>query len=195
LFVLRRRLSLRTEKGIFLYHFVSAVFSGMVGLGFAALDPAFGVPGLVLVLSLHGIYSLSFLELWSLAQGGYSLSIIAGIAQAEAAGSAPDFSGLAAIGEAKQADRVATLERLGLVARTDGRISLTTRGGTIAFVLHALRRWVDLARRAKVSAWRSSSRLSPFFSPSCCTGWPCVRPCGWTRCDAFCWSGFRLAWG
>jgi hypothetical protein len=78
-----------------------------------------------------------------LAQGGYSLSIIAGIAQAEAAGTEPDFTGLAAIGAAKQDDRVAALERLGLVSGSSERISLTSRGSAIAATLLALRRWVD----------------------------------------------------
>lgn len=141
--VLRHRAGLRSEKGIFLYHFTSAVFAGLAGVAFAVLEPdGFGLAGLVLVLSLHGIYSLSFLELWSLAQGGYSLSIIAGVAQAEATGKDPDFSRLAAIGQAKQADRVAALERLGLVSGTDGHIALTSRGSRIALLLHALRSWV-----------------------------------------------------
>ena len=140
---LRRSPRFRLGKIIFLYHLVSAVVFGLVAILCAALNPAFGVAGAVLVLSLHGIYSLSFLELWSLAQGGYSLSIIASVAQAEASGGEPDLLALAAIGEAKQEDRVAALERAGLVTRTGGRISLTTRGGTIASLLHALRRWVD----------------------------------------------------
>jgi hypothetical protein len=140
---LRRSPRFRSEKIIFLYHLGSAVVFGVGAILCAAISPAFGVAGAVVVLSLHGIYSLSFLELWSLAQGGYSLSIIASVAQAEASGREPDFLALAAIGEAKQEDRIAALERLGLVARTRGRISLTTRGGTIASLLHALRRWVD----------------------------------------------------
>ena len=141
---LRRLTSLRGEKGIFLYHFGSAVITGLAAVAAAFVNPAqFGFAGCVLVLSAHGIYSLSFLELWSLAQGGYSLSIIAGIAQAEAAGAEPDFSGLAGIGLAKQADRIAALERLGLVARTQGHMSVTTRGGMIASALHTLRHWVE----------------------------------------------------
>lgn len=144
---LRRLALLRTEKGIFLYHFGSAVITGLLAVAAAFSDPAeFGLSGCVLVLSVHGIYSLSFLELWSLAQGGYSLSIIAGIARAEASGE-PDFSGLAAIGVAKQADRVAALERLGLISRSVESISLTARGSAIAAVLHALRRWVDPAEQ------------------------------------------------
>lgn len=146
--VLRHRAGLRSEKGIFRYHFASAVFAGLAGMGFAVLEPdRFGLSGLVLVLSLHGIYSLSFLELWSLAQGGYSLSIIASFAEAEAGGKEPDVFALAALGRAKQDDRIAALEKLGLVARTDGRIALTARGGRVAFLLYALRRWVDPGER------------------------------------------------
>lgn len=142
-FFLRRRSALRGEKGIFLYHFVSAAFAGLAATAFAVLEPeSFGLSGLVLVLSLHGIYSISFLELWSLAQGGYSLSIIAGVAQAEASGTEPDFSGLAAIGQAKQADRIAALERLGLVSGAGGYITLTARGSRVALLLDALRDWV-----------------------------------------------------
>jgi hypothetical protein len=141
---LRHLASLRTEKGIFLYHFSSAVLTGLLVVVAACIYPEeFGLAGCLLVLSVHGIYSLSFLELWSLAQGGYSLSIIAGIARAEASGDEPDFSALEAIGVAKQADRVTALERMGLVSRSGEHISLTSRGNSIAAVLHLLRRWVD----------------------------------------------------
>lgn len=148
--VLRHRAGLRSEKGIFLYHFVSAMIAGLVGAVFAILEPdRFGFTGLVLMLSLHGIYSLSFLELWSLAQGGYSLSIIADVAQAEALGKEPNFSGLAAIGQAKQTDRVAALQRLGLVSETNGRIALTRRGSRIASLLHTLHHWVEPGGRSE----------------------------------------------
>lgn len=148
--VLRNRAGLRSEKGIFLYHLASAVLAGLAALAFAVLEPdAFGFAGVVLVLSLHGIYSVSFLELWSLAQGGYSLSILAGVLQAEASGKEPDFAGLAAIGRAKQAGRVAALERLGLVSGTEGRIALTAHGGRIAFLLHAVRSWVEPSGRSE----------------------------------------------
>lgn len=148
--VLRRLGPFRTEKGIFLYHFVSAVAVCSAAALAGFLDPqGFGLAGFVIVLSAHGIYSLSFLELWSLAQGGYSLSIIAGIAHAEAAGVEPDFSGLAAIGASKQADRVAALERLRLVSRVGEELNLTPRGSAIAAALNALRRWVDPGERRR----------------------------------------------
>jgi len=151
--VLRHRPGSRREKGIFLYHFGSALLAGLAGAVFAVLEPdQFVLSGMVLVLSLHGIYSLSFLELWSLAQGGYSLSILASVAQAEASGTDPDFLALAVIGEAKQEDRLVALENLGLVTRTDGTIGLTAQGSCIAFLLHTLRRWVQPADPTKATA-------------------------------------------
>ncbi len=141
--VLRGLALFRTEKGIFLYHFVSAVLACSAALVVAFVDPAgFGLAGFVIVLSVHGIYSLSFLEVWSLAQGGYSLSIIAGVAQAVDRGTEPDFSGLAAIGRAKQSDRVAALESLRLVTSSAGQLGLTARGVAVAGALRALTRWV-----------------------------------------------------
>ena len=134
----------RTEKGIFLFHFSSAVLVGLSGFVLAALDPAgFGSAGLVLIVSVHGIYSLSFLELWSLAQGGYSLSVIASIATAQASGEEPDFSRLEGIGQAKQDVRLAGLARLGLVERSGDEINLAAPGRTVAHMLHALLVFVD----------------------------------------------------
>jgi hypothetical protein len=145
--ILRHRASLRTEKGILLYHLGSAVFVGLAGLGVAIIEPAeFGVPGLVLLLSAHGIYSLSFLELWSLAEGGYSLYIIRSIARAEAAGSEPDFAREEQIGGQKQRDRLAHLKELGLVAIRDGVIRLTVRGRIVATILLFFVRWSNAKR-------------------------------------------------
>ena len=142
---LRRLAALRTEKGIFLYHLVPALVMSAIALIAALENPAFGLAGLAALLAAQGLYSLSFLELWTLAQGGYSLSIIAEVVRAEAAGTPPDLAGLAAIGEAKQSDRVSALRAMGLVQDASDRIELTPRGRAVAFALHALRRWVDPA--------------------------------------------------
>jgi hypothetical protein len=141
--LLRKSAALRCEKGIFLYHFVSAVLTALAGCTYAltASSPN-GFAVLALVLSVHGIYSLSFLELWSLAQGGYSLSVISSIARAEANGVAPDFSHLEQIGETKQRERIAGLEKLRLIARSDGSITLTRSGSRVAALLHGLHKWI-----------------------------------------------------
>lgn len=144
--VLRKRPVFRSEKGIFLYHFLPALVVALAVLAWAVVARAHpGWPEIVLVLSAHGIYSLSFLELWSLAQGGYSLSIIAAIANAEADRSLTDFSALEAVGEVKQRERLAGLSRLGLIANTDGRVALTERGRQVAALLYRLYAWVHPA--------------------------------------------------
>jgi hypothetical protein len=141
--------ALRTERGIFLYHLLPAlVMAGMAAV-WALAQPAFGLAGLAALLAAQGLYSLSFLELWTLAQGGYSLSIIAEVVRAESAGAQPDFAGLAAIGEAKQADRVGVLKRMGLAQDKGELIELTPRGRAVALALHSLRRWVDPTDGAK----------------------------------------------
>ena len=141
--LLRHSARLRTERGVFLYHLVPAMVAGLAGLAFVFAGSAPSrFAELVLVLSVQGIYSISFLELWSLAQGGYSLSILRSVARSEGNGVDPDFSRLKWIGETKQRERIVGLERLGLIVVTD-RIALTRRGKRIAFLLHSLLEWVD----------------------------------------------------
>ena len=141
---LRRIGAFGTEKGIFLYHFISALLTGALGLlGAVSEYSQAGYASLVLMLSSHGIYSVSFLELWSLAHGGYSLSVIASIAEAEATGGEPDFSHLEKIGETKQRERIADLVRMGLVEKTGTTIALTRRGKNVSKVLRGILRWVD----------------------------------------------------
>jgi hypothetical protein len=71
----------RLERNIFLYHLISFV-------GFCFLQLLFAPPltasnawlsYIAFGICIHGIYSLSFLELWSLTQGSYSLRILAAI--------------------------------------------------------------------------------------------------------------------
>jgi len=142
------RRALRSEKRIFLYHFIPATVIAIVGLALLLRQPGgagSALAPLILGLSIHGIYSLSFLELWSLAQGGYSLSVIRSVADADARGTEPDFSYLYQIGETKLRERIAALQRLGLVRREHGRVSLTNWGRAVADILFGLRLWIGSA--------------------------------------------------
>jgi hypothetical protein len=142
--LLRHLPRFRMERGIFLYHFVPAMVTGLAGLAYALADRSQArFVELVLALSVHGIYSISLLELWSLAQGGYSLSVLREVARAEADGVKLTFSHLVRIGETKQRERTTGLERLGLVSQSDGRISLTRGGSRVALLLFCLLRWID----------------------------------------------------
>lgn len=152
--VLRRSARMRSEKAIFLFHFVSGLLMAAAAVGYALFETpptSFGLAGVVLVLSVHGIYSLSFLELWSLAQGGYSLSVLASVKKAQESGSEPDFSGLAQIGKRKLQDRIQGLEKLGLIRIADTKVTLTSRGMIAAVAIEGLLTWLG-ARNAAIGS-------------------------------------------
>lgn len=133
LLVLRRTDMFRSERAIFLYHFLPALIVSLIVLvasivGFSESTLA----SAVLFISLQGIYSLSFLELWSLAQGGYSISILISVGAASREGITPDFSALESIGAGKRASRLEDLQRLGLIRRRDGMVRLTAIGIVVA---------------------------------------------------------------
>jgi hypothetical protein len=80
-----------------------------------------------LAVGLHGIYSLSFLELWSLTEGSYSLSLLMRINSSETGITVEQLSGLKNIGTTKLAARHESLRRLGLVS-DDPVFALTCQG-------------------------------------------------------------------
>ncbi|GIW82349.1 MAG: hypothetical protein KatS3mg105_4156 [Gemmatales bacterium] len=127
-FIARRNAWLRSEKAIFAYHFFPACVVAILYLLFAMYDDKWNV--FVFVISLQGIYSLSFLELWSLTQGSYSLSILEAI-ERNAAASAID--NLSTIGEQKRAARLENLQNLGFVRLRDGKYQLTPWGSVAAW--------------------------------------------------------------
>jgi hypothetical protein len=131
--VLRHLPAFRTERTIFLYHAVSAVGVTLVVVA-SLLMPGSGadLEWAVAVVALHGIYSVSFLEVWSLADGGYSLQILEHVERANRLGEQPDVEALRAIGIAKQGNRLAGLAAIGLVRQEAGRLSLTAPGRVVA---------------------------------------------------------------
>ena len=134
---LRLRITwLTSERGILLYQALSFVVLIVVGFAAVSMNPSVEVvAGLVAAIALHGIYSLSFLELWSLAEGSYSLSILEHIEQATRRGEAVDVSGLEGLGVSKKEQRLGSLERLGLIQDTADQVSLTHGGRKVARVL------------------------------------------------------------
>ncbi len=136
-FILRHRESFRTERVIFLYHAIPATVVGVLTLVRAAVaeGASVAIAEAVLVLALQGIYSLSFLEMWSLAQGGYSLRILAEYESARAGKLSPDTRSLENIGRGKLAERLAGLRRLRFVDGGEGRVALTRTGKGVAALL------------------------------------------------------------
>jgi len=137
---LRRRVAcFGSERGIFFYQALSFVILIAGSLGALLIDPsAPALAGLVAAIALHGIYSLSFLELWSLAEGSYSLSILEHIAQTTPHGTAVDVHRLEALGGSKKTQRLAGLARLGLIRFRNDQVALTHRGQRVADVLCAV---------------------------------------------------------
>jgi hypothetical protein len=114
------------EKGIFSYHFFPAA-AWVIGAAAAALAGGpIGAAHVALIAALHGIYSLTFLELWALADGGYSLAIL------ESVESASSLEAMERLGAAKNEGRLADLERAALVERHADAYRLTGAGKAVA---------------------------------------------------------------
>lgn len=135
LLVLRRRPAFRRERTIFLYHALSAVaVTAAVVAGVFLAGPQADLYAAIAIVALHGIYSVSFLEVWSLAEGGYSLQIVEHLAQADRAGQPADMEMLRAIGVTKQESRLDGLARVGLVRQAGNMVELTPAGRLVASV-------------------------------------------------------------
>jgi hypothetical protein len=144
--VLRRLPAFRQERTIFAYHALSALavtVVAVVGLFTSGAGPDF--EWAVAVIAFHGIYSTTFLELWSLSEGGYSLQILEHIERAERRGERADIEALRAIGAAKLANRLSGLTGAGLVRDDGGRLSLTGFGRLVGTVF-ALLAWLTNTR-------------------------------------------------
>jgi len=138
---LRHRATFKTERGIFLLHAVSFVLC-VAGGSFLGQAAGRAVTGVVLAAGVHGIYSLSFLELWSLTQASYSLNVLNAIAHAGGSVLPAQLDHLVDVGRGKQAARADVLPRLGL-ARTDGTPTLAGKvaDAGLRFVL-----WLTMGR-------------------------------------------------
>jgi hypothetical protein len=136
------------ERVIFLFHFVSAVATTLLTLvavkplsSEVALDTAIGL------IAMHGIYSVSFLELWAISDDSYSLAILTRIAAAGVITDAAHLGDLRSIGARKQKNRLEGLKTIGLVDSRDDLMILTTRGRWVAHAARALLRLVNIRRK------------------------------------------------
>jgi hypothetical protein len=137
--VLRGRPLVQSERGIFLYHFGSAAVFTLVAFCLAVSYFSDAAIAIAIGLSaLHGIYSLSFLELWTLAEGSYSMSILTGIASQGTLSRDALIDAFARIGDAKKSDRLSVLSNLSLGRRDGSYWRLSARGQLLAILLNAL---------------------------------------------------------
>lgn len=130
---------MRTETGIFRFHLFSVLALALVTatrLFLGGNPQSWAV--FAAVISLHGVYSVSFLELWSLAQGGYSLSILDKAASGANLTAPRERRELEQIGDLKRCDRLFALRSLGLVALDREKLQLTAPGRICNIVLRAV---------------------------------------------------------
>jgi hypothetical protein len=129
----------QSERGIFLYHFVSAALFTLVALAAAATHLSDATLAVALGLSaIHCIYSISFLELWTLAEGSYSMSILTGIASQGTLSRKALIDAFARIGDAKKGDRLSVLTKLSLARRDGDQWRISARGRLVAKLLNLL---------------------------------------------------------
>ncbi len=126
---------LKNERGIFLFHFISFVvfiicFAATSYLANQSESLYIATAG----IALHGIYSLSFLELWSLSQGGYSISILR-LSPITTDNEDGSLQKLEEIGNLKFSDRLKSLENLGMLKRNNNEIIVTTVGAIFTGLL------------------------------------------------------------
>ncbi len=127
------------ERTIFGYHAISScIFSAAVSApGLLAANSRLLIAGFGLVM-LHGIYSILFLELWSLSQISYSIAILAEVKRHGTVSAELLVRDLAAMGEAKKAGRLESLGALKLLRFDGERYRLTGRGRLAAAVIRAV---------------------------------------------------------
>jgi len=139
LLVLRNVPAFTSERVIFLYHFVSAILVSAVAILLGWLGGSSDAWGsAIAIIALHGIYSVTFLEVWSLAEGSYSLQILTYLRRLERHQASFDQTILWQVGAAKQGNRVDGLIKLGLVRRQRDLLVLTGSGRAIGAALTAI---------------------------------------------------------
>jgi hypothetical protein len=135
--VLRHSRAFSRERVIFLYQVLSFLALPVLLLTVRNPDPE-PIPAMVAALSVHAIFSLSFLELWSLSEGSYSLRMVDRVERLRVMPTGADFSDLEKIGASKKAVRLESLVGLGLARREQERYTLTTLGSVVAIPLRCL---------------------------------------------------------
>jgi len=143
--IVRRRKGLVSERFILLYHLVPATVFGLVALGIAFAVGGEGPAAAALAaIFAHGIYSLTFLELWTLSQISYSREVLALAATVTGTTRDAAIRELAGIGDRKKAGRLESLEKLGLVRQNSDTFRLTCSGRLVSLFLSCLRWPTDI---------------------------------------------------
>lgn len=134
----------RSERSVLIFHLVSfVIFCSVVLLAVVASAIPFTIA--VGMIAVHAMYSLSVLELWTLSEGSYAISMLASLKATPVTGTelAARFRPL---GEQKRISRIEALEKSGAIT-INGELKLTQRGAKSARVVSLLR-WLANIRDA-----------------------------------------------
>lgn len=135
-----------TERGIFFYHLFSTI--ALTFIVFAStLDQEWHtcITLSIAMASMHGIYSMSFLELWSLAQGSFSFLVLREVDPVKGCDTEYLTRTLSHIGDLKKSQRLNSLFDLGLLQKAGDMVYLTKLGEFVAIFLRVLR-WIPNLR-------------------------------------------------
>lgn len=125
----RRKEYFGTEQGIFLFHLVPLVC--LVAIAFVAFlrNPSNDSFALIVGAgAAHGIYSLSFIELWLLSEGGYSLRILSELVRRGASTTSELQQQFVDVSARKKQGRLESLVALKLIEHDQDRFGLSKRG-------------------------------------------------------------------
>lgn len=119
--LLRRLDMFRSEAAIFTYHLLSFAVTSAALVSIAFVGSNGGAAVLIGGMCLHAIYSMSFLEAWSLTEGSLYFRILGQLAHSDAIH-------ILGEGNAHREGRVRSLQRAGLLERDGEVLHLTARG-------------------------------------------------------------------
>jgi hypothetical protein len=128
------------ERTIVIYHGIAfaAVF---VVVASAFVSGTIGFAAACGLLALQYLYSLSFLELWTLAEGSYSLQILLRVSRQASISRDEILATCEAIGADKKRNRLDDLLSLRLISRCpDGTFDLSTMGRMLVDTLRFIMR-------------------------------------------------------
>jgi len=119
----------RTEKGILLFQVVPIIAVLLIATAAFLILPSNESFALIFGLgALHALYSLSFLEVWVLSEGGYSLRILAEIVRLDTVTAAEIEEQFIPMSARKKGGRLETLITLGLVKPSGAMFVPTFKG-------------------------------------------------------------------
>ena len=146
--VLRHLPAFATSIAVFLYHLVFSGSMAMLVVAWLILTNALDAGATaVACVSLLGIYSISFLELWALADGGYSLAILRYLEAHPGADEQECIAHFARLGMAKQQQRLASVVTLRFVRRAGDRLEVSGFGQWVAAAADAVLRTCNIRQR------------------------------------------------